>query len=841
MDFDLEEGGDSDDSFFEEPKVLAKRGSLTKAGEKKSVESLFGLSEKSTENVTKSEPEKTKHTVTFDDSIKKVDSSSSSKLKEDWLGDPENVLEKHSRRTDLLDDILPVRPKTAKPERKVSTFDDILKDSKIGSNPKPSTPVKEVFTMSSKPSGDTGILSNISRDRRRMRRGSSTGIEDALGLFGDDYQSGDFYNKDKAEKKDLVAAKQTEEVQVKNVSEKGIPDWLGAPLSSVNKSDTSFATKTTTDTIDTRTDKKEVEDSKEPTKSISKTSTVTTINPQHINLDIQNAYSSLHAQESFLLVSLQLKKYEEALTEIREQQKDILSKQEKQMHALMEEYMMKQQMTENNVRLQQERINNQIHMLLSSSVSKSGQEDNSFKPDAHEKSSEEQHSLINSIKQRHSEEIILMEESYKKQLDLLESSAKTVEQKLKDDMNNMAEMFESKLQNVKDKVGEEIEFYRDKLKTVQEQHKDEIKLLKDHHNRVIEELKSEHSTQIEYIKQMKNHEANVFDGSEMYSKKLESNLETLTLNTHILQNLGEKVSQNYDILAKSRESTIESKEKEIMLMRKALEKSRESAENERSQMMALVRSLELKLAEQSTNASEDRWALQQASATLTARAAAIEREADYNRNVLEREREQLKTLKESLLAEQEKTMLQLTEEKLQLQKERTRFETSCKLTNTYEIERIKAEAESAIQTAKELTEKVNNERTQLQRQRNELDSLKRNLVERDREIEEKEIELEFLVQDAQTKLKEDKKVLIEAKRMESLYKERLLELQSQAALLSSREKKLAEEKVLLSRERVALYTQLKSNKNCALCKADEDSSKSEHYGLKNQETFTKVK
>ncbi|VEN63364.1 unnamed protein product, partial [Callosobruchus maculatus] len=417
--------------------------------------------------------------------------------------------------------------------------------------------------MSSKPTVDTGILSNVSRDRRRMRRGSSTGIEDALGLFGDDFQSGDFYSKDKVEKKDTVVAKQTEEISIKNISEKGIPDWLGAPLPNVNKSDTSFATKTTTDTIDTRTDKKDVDDLKEPTKSFSKTSTVATMNPQHINLDIQNAYSSLHAQESFLLVSLQLKKYEEALTEIKEQQKDILSKQEKQMHALMEEYMMKQQMTENNVRLQQERINNQIHMLLSSSMSKTGQAEDLSKIDAQEKSSEELESLINSIKQRHSEEIVLMEESYKKQLDVLENSAKAMEQKLKDDMKNMAEMFESKLHNVRDKLGEEIDFYREKLKTVQEQHMDEIKLLKDNHNRVIEELKSEHSTQIEYIKQMKNQEASMFDGSEMYSTKLESNLETLALNTHILQSLGEKVSQNYDVLAKSRESTIESKEKEI--------------------------------------------------------------------------------------------------------------------------------------------------------------------------------------------------------------------------------------------------------------------------------------
>lgn len=77
-------------------------------------------------------------------------------------------------------------------------------------------------------------------------------------------------------------------------------------------------------------------------------------------------------------------------------------------------------------------------------------------------------------------------------------------------------------------------------------------------------------------------------------------------------------------------------------MRNTLEKCRQSAETERSQLITLVKNLEIKLAEQSHNGREDRWTLQQASATLTARAAALEREAEFNRNIIEREREQLK-------------------------------------------------------------------------------------------------------------------------------------------------------------------------------------------------------
>lgn len=77
-------------------------------------------------------------------------------------------------------------------------------------------------------------------------------------------------------------------------------------------------------------------------------------------------------------------------------------------------------------------------------------------------------------------------------------------------------------------------------------------------------------------------------------------------------------------------------------MRNTLEKCRETTETERSQLLALIRSLETKIAEQNVNAQEDRWALQQASATLAARSAALDREVEYNRTINEREREQLK-------------------------------------------------------------------------------------------------------------------------------------------------------------------------------------------------------
>lgn len=79
-------------------------------------------------------------------------------------------------------------------------------------------------------------------------------------------------------------------------------------------------------------------------------------------------------------------------------------------------------------------------------------------------------------------------------------------------------------------------------------------------------------------------------------------------------------------------------------MKEALEKCRESAELERSQLLGIVRNLEIKIAEQSSASREERWALQQASSTLAARAAALDREFEFNKTSVEREREQIKVI-----------------------------------------------------------------------------------------------------------------------------------------------------------------------------------------------------
>lgn len=179
-----------------------------------------------------------------------------------------------------------------------------------------------------------------------------------------------------------------------------------------------------------------------------------------------------------------------------------------------------------------------------------------------------------------------------------------------------------------------------------------------------------------------------------------------------------------------------------------------------------------------------------------------------------------------MLAEQERILLQLTEEKLALAVERSKLETAAKLNQNYEPQRVKAEIDAAVQVAKDATEMADKEREQLQRQQIEIETFKRNLIDRERKLEQREIELSKAIRNADKKYKDGERALAEAKNLESNYNDRLRLIQNQLVHLTNREKKLAEEKIALSKERLALNNAFRQRRKCGLCAADDEVSKS---------------
>ncbi|KAK9887647.1 hypothetical protein WA026_023726 [Henosepilachna vigintioctopunctata] len=704
--------------------------------------------------------------------------------------------------------------------------------------------------------------SNVPRENRRKR--ILSGLVDPLGLFSDESKN-EFTMMKKFDDLKHTRAHSLSSSDVKDIDNlssnkstfgdasrsapnlfepQSLPDWLGES-SKLKSSGKNWGSVPTTESKSELTllDKSEnamiTEKHIETTPQLSQStihpmnlentdSQANYLNPLFVNqkmaqshMEYQSTAITLQQQESQILMALQMKKYEDNLNAIQRQQQEILNKQEQQFSSLLERQFMKQQAMENNMKLQQERINNHIQLLLAQpkfDISKPPPEDiENAKQTVEENQVKAYENLISCLKQRQHEEIFILEESYKKQISILEETAQKTENRLKLELETTLLRNEEYVKNMMENHDLELNKLRKKNEETESEHAKEIKMIRENHMRVIDEMRNEHNVVVENIREFMRSEATIQKDSGEFGQKLETNIQLLFNNSNALQNMSDKIGNDYGVLTTAREETLKAREKEIEMMRNTLNKCRESAETERTQLLGLVASLETKIAEQNQAGREELWTLKQAMSTLAARSAAFDRETEFSRASIEKEREQLKALKESMLADQERIMLQLTEEKLTISAAKSRLETTSKLNVQYDVQKAKAELDAAMEVAREAAEMTDREREALQKQLCEVESRKRNLQDRERKLASREIELTRLVQAAEAKSQEGEKALEESKIIEMRCNDRMKQLQFQLTQLSNREKKITEEKIALSKERIALNTLIQQKKWCTLC------------------------
>ncbi|KAK5642506.1 hypothetical protein RI129_008673 [Pyrocoelia pectoralis] len=817
---------DSNDSFFEEPKVTSNKPSVAKPPDKKAISNLFGLSDDKPKN-----------------------------KKADWLGleadesdQPKASKEKKKISFDDEDDILndlgiDKKPVVSEPSKdktpissakKSSLMESIFGPPKSSQNDslegllktstKPhSSPVRSATKPHSSAVYDMG---SASREGRRSRHSAgTTKTLDPLGLFSTDTEHEDL-NASKNEKRshgegEVVYESKTLPPKPKSAPNiHNFPDWLeGSPVK-VQKSDVVIPRPR----IDQQPTVQRAETPHvEFNENEEQTNFSSTILAQQgllsAHLDYQNTSATLQQQESQVLMALQLKKCEEYFAQTQRKQLDILMKQEQQFSEMLGKQFAKQQMMENNMRMQQERINNNIQLLLSQPTSPGNitidqeEEINQLRKSNSEQNAKLYEEMIEILKQRQHEETFLLNESYKKQINIIENSMESVESRLKAEVTNLSGQFEKTIETLRAEHEIELTKYKQKLQEMTTMHGGEIQQIRENHNRIIDEIKYEYSTMIENLKQVKQTENSLVENASTYTQKLESSLEALGVNNNILNEIRGKVHSEYNILTRAREESFKAKEEEIKMMRVALEKARETADAERVELMSLVRNLETKLVEQIQNTKEERWALKQSAGLLMARTTAFDREMEFARSSLEREREQLQTFKEQLLAEQSNQIQQITEEKLRISAEKSRLETAAKLSQNYDLDRNKVEIEAAIQVAKEAAERTDQERKKLHAQQAEVESLKRSLADQQYQLSLKEQQLQQLMLKADQKAKNGEQALMDAKVLEDNCHTRLRDIQTQLISLRNQEKKLAQEKVMLLREQ----NNLKRTKKCSLC------------------------
>lgn len=461
----------SNDSFFEEPKVTAKRSSLTKTPEKKSVSELFGI-EKS-ETTTKASPDSKANWLGLDDPKKPLEKtqkhSSPKKIEKKISFEDDNILDnlgldernemkkdvksdgnrEASRKSSLVDSIL--KPSLTSSEDKNVSFDDILKGSKFSRKAEktPQTVVKTPAKAEFQPLSTGG-----SQREGRRPHSLQSGFTDILGIFSSepskeiekevrrstpsspmkrsDAKSSDVrptsstVDSETVRTEVLFPAPANREVKTKSSS--SIPNWLEGTSSTV---ETQKSELTIPDQVESKNtmlqQNKDIEHIENPPSAdvIPKMdnymlqSLITQQKLTTHDMEYQNSTMAMQQQNSQLIIALELKKYEESLALIQKRQQELLLKQEKQFNSLLERQFAKQQMMENNMRMQQERINNHMQMLLSQDslhdvpIGEDFSKAEEMKKTASEESLRLFEDLLTSVKQKSQEEKFLLEESYK--------------------------------------------------------------------------------------------------------------------------------------------------------------------------------------------------------------------------------------------------------------------------------------------------------------------------------------------------------------------------------------------------------------------------------------------
>lgn len=277
-----------------------------------------------------------------------------------------------------------------------------------------------------------------------------------------------------------------------------------------------------------------------------------------------------------------------------------------------------------------------------------------------------------------------------------------------------------------------------------------------------------------------------------------------------------------------KEIQLEVREKRLTDQQQQLDRARDATDEERKRLLELVKSLEIKLSAVSQTSSEEQWTLRQKMASLEAEKVSFERERDFAREQQSRDEKRVEELKQFQLAEYERLMRRIEDEKLSVIAERTKLETIARLQKTIPSDNTRvsqSEVDAAIKVAQDAARQSDEERERLLGQQRRYEKKKRELIDQENSLRSRENDLEIALNSARAREHAAESSIRSAKLSEQKVIAKLQIIQKNARDLSQRELTLANDKLAISQERVAIQNLRKKlfESRCSLCKIGEQS------------------
>ncbi|XP_053675089.1 fas-binding factor 1 homolog [Anopheles nili] len=572
---------------------------------------------------------------------------------------------------------------------------------------------------------------------------------------------------------------------------------------------------------------------------------------QQAEAKTQGAIATMQQQEFHLSLANQMALQEKALIEMQEKQYIVLKRQEAQFNELLQKQISRQSALEDVLAKQQERINANIHLIMSQTPPKSAYSFLEHKtlehldketPDDKHAGNVEIHSIIkrlemeklqledmmSNLSSNHEQELSILEASYKKQTSFLEDSVSIMEARMKHDNMHMQEFYKAKLDFIEQEKLKLIADHQAKVQMIEDQHRGSIEMLKQSYDENLEQLRQDHKEMIIRIRESKILEFSVMQENQSYLQALKNASNYLETASGDLQQLRDTLQEQIEFSQNEKELRLVQREKQIEDQQRLIQRSRDAASEENARLLKLVELLESKVTEMSKVSSEERWEYKQKCAKLEAERQGIDKEKQFIRERHDREDARITELKQVQLEEYSRMMEKVAQERQVLLEEKAKLETLAQLqSSTYPVAagRTSVEVKAALKVAEEAARQADEEKERYMQMQRQMEAKRREIQIRENQLREIKNEL-----DASRELTREKErnagaiyqTLRKAER-NMLLKVQLV--QRQFREVSEREDRLAKDKIEFSKERMELQAARRklSQTRCSLCKIGDKS------------------
>lgn len=373
---------------------------------------------------------------------------------------------------------------------------------------------------------------------------------------------------------------------------------------------------------------------------------------------------------------------------------------------------------------------------------------------------------IHSLNEKYENEIMILDESYKRQIGFLQERTDTLEKRMQQELECLETDYEAKIEKLKNEKMQTETFYKEEIHNLKKEHVQFVEEIYKRHSENTRLMQKEHFDTIENILKMREVENLAMTTIATHKTDMQNLLQKADFIIENIKNVQEKTDDRDDQSIKLREYYLKSQEEDMQIRNVEIKKQQKLLMEERDKMMKVADKLDSHVAQLMLELEKKSTMLNETLEMLKKREQSLSRERELFEEKVQWEYNHLQALKESWLNEQEKELKILTKEKEAIAAKKMQYEV-LKTIKTNSDNITKVESAVAIKTAQDATILANQERLKWQEKIKYLEAQQQALQEKEFRLLARAKDIENFTQVAFAKNEEAVKTLKEARNIEN--------------------------------------------------------------------------